>query len=986
MKKPPIAAIKHPADSRTNIPTAELRDFVAEDENAPKTMLYPRDTSLDPQLVWKGKDEQDSADLEVPVVPIYIQEKIHPQALIEDIRANAQGDGGHGQADLFGDFNGIDFEQLIEFYQHNHHWSNRMILGDSLQVMASLSEKEGMKGKVQMIYIDPPYGIKFGSNWQVSTRKREVKDGKAEDFTRQPEQIKAFRDTWELGIHSYLAYLRDRLQVAKELLTESGSVFVQIGDENIHLVRCLMDEIFGSENFVSQIFFQKTGGLTPKAISNIGDHILWYAHSKEHLKYRQLFSYESEPAEDDNYYVWLQLPDGSYRRMIPEEKRREIPLPTGSRIFRHGPLSSSGDSNTDQNFTFHGKTFVPAKGNHWKTSPKNLDRVGKIGHIFMMGNQPAWKLFWDYSPGRQIQNVWLDTQSGGFNESGIYVVQTTVKVIERCLLMTTDPGDLVLDPTCGSGTTAYVAEQWGRRWITTDTSRVALALARTRLMSAKFPYYFLADSEEGRKKAMEVTGKIPAQDAPRPGGDIKKGFVYKTVPHITLKSIANNPEIDTIHAKWQEKLEPLRTELNQLRGQSWEEWEIPREAETPWDDGERKLFARVQTLRQAAEPDTIAIAGALHALNSNLKREYKLDTLPERPADPWPEAHAEIHRQWWAARRERQREIDASIARNADTETLYDQPYEDKKRVRVTGPFTVESLSPHRVLPVDDDGAAPPRAETQAKQNAADFATMILDNLRKAGVQNTVKAERLRFDRLEPYAGRWLHAEGEYTEADGAVKRVAVSIGPEHGTVGAAQVKEASKEAVQGLGFDMLLVCGFAFDPSVTEEAKRYGKLVILPVKMNPDLAMGDDLLKKTGSGNLFMIFGEPDIQPVDPKTGKLIPQKDGTLQIEIKGLDIYDPTTGQIRSHSTADIACWFIDTNYNGESFFVRHAYFTGGDEPYEKLRKALKADIDEAAWEALYSTKSRPFPKPETGKIAVKVINHYGDEAVKVFSVKD
>lgn len=547
--------------------------------------------------------------------------------------------------------------------------------------------------------------------------------------------------------------------------------------------------------------------------------------------------------------------------------------------------------------------------------------------------------------------------------------------------MSTDPGDLVLDPTCGSGTTAYVAEQWGRRWITTDTSRVALALARTRLMAAKFSYYYLADSEDGRKKEMEITGKVPPQDLLKPTGDIRKGFIYKIVPHITQKSIANNPEIDEIHAKWQETLEPLRAELNKRQRKSWEEWEIPREAENAWDEATSKLFHKIQTLRQAEEPDPAAINGALYALNFNLKREYTLDTLPERPADPWPGQDTEIHRQWWEARCQRRQEIDASISRNADTETLFDQPYEDKKRVRVTGPFTVESLSPHRVLPTDD--APLPKAETEAKQEAADFTTMILDNLRKAGVQNTVKNERLKFDRLEPYAGGgWLHAEGEYTEQDGKVKRVAVSIGPEHGTVGALQVKESAKQAVKGVGFDMLLVCGFAFDPSVNEEARNYGKLIVLPVKMNPDLAMGDDLLKKTGSGNLFMVFGEPDIQPVDAKTGKLKPQEDGNLQLYLKGLDIYDPTTGQIRSHSTDDIACWFIDTNYNGESFFVRHAYFTGGDKPYEKLKKALKADIDEGAWEALYSTKSRPFPVPDTGKVAVKVINHYGDEVVKVF----
>jgi adenine-specific DNA-methyltransferase len=479
-------------------------------------------------------------------------------------------------------------------------------------------------------------------------------------------------------------------------------------------------------------------------------------------------------------------------------------------------------------------------------------------------------------------------------------------------------------PTCGSGTTAYVAEQWGRRWITIDTSRVALALARTRLMSAKFPYYYLADSSEGVMKEAEITGQLPTESR-KFEHDIKKGFVYKRVPHITLKSIANNEEIDAIHAKWQEKLEPLRKELNKALKQNWEEWQIPRD----------------------------------------LKSE-----IPNPKSDI-----LKLHEQWWSLRRQRQKEIDDSIARHADTELLYDQPYEDNKRIRVTGPFTVESLSPHRVLSTADTDMNGTVTEQEAKKQQ-DFVSMILDNLRKAGVQNTIKNERLKFDRLESFSNPWLHAQGEYTE-NGKTKRVAVSIGPEHGTVGPQLVKEASKEAVQGVGFDLLIVCGFAFDPHVSEEVKRYGKLTVQTARMNPDLAMGDELLKKTGAGNLFMVFGEPDM---DVKK-----QKDGKIVVSIKGLDVYDPTTGQIRSSSTDDIACWFIDTNYNGESFFVRHAYFTGAEEPYEKLKRALRAEIDEAAWSALYSTKSRPFDLPTTGKIAVKVINHYGDEVLKVFEVK-
>jgi adenine-specific DNA-methyltransferase len=479
--------------------------------------------------------------------------------------------------------------------------------------------------------------------------------------------------------------------------------------------------------------------------------------------------------------------------------------------------------------------------------------------------------------------------------------------------MTTDPGDLVLDPTCGSGTTAYVAEQWGRRWITIDTSRVALALARTRLMTARYPYYLLADSPAGQEKEAELSGGAVAGTT---SADVRKGFVYRRVPHITLKSIANNEEIDVIHAKWQVKLEPLREKLNKLLKQKWEEWEIPR-----------------------------------------------------KPEDEWPAAAKKPHEDWWSLRRSRQEEIDQSIARRADIELLYDQPYEDAKRIRVTGPFTVESLSPHRAI-----AQAPDVGKPKAIPEGRDFVSIIIDNLRVAGVQNTIKKERIKFDKLEAYAGVAIQAAGEYTDKDGATHRVAVCIGPEHGTVGPDLIREAAKHAVQGIGFEMLIVAGFAFDPHVSEEAKRYGELVVLPTRINADLQLGDEFLKKSGAANLFMVFGEPDLA-VRKAAGDRI-------TVEIKGLDIYDPSTGEVRSHATDEIACWFVDTNYNGESFFVRHAYFTGADQPYEKLKRALRAEVDEAAWEALYTTKSRPLDSPLTGKIAVKVINHYGDEVMKVY----
>jgi adenine-specific DNA-methyltransferase len=960
----PIESHRH-REKRKNIPTEELRDFVREEDEQAPAVLYPRDPSLDPQLVWKGKDEQDSAPLAVPTVPIYIQEKIHPQAIIEDFRASlASGEARGEQLTLFGDFNGLpqEFDQRVDFYRHEGNWSNRLILGDSLLVMNSLAEKEGLRGQVQMIYLDPPYGIKFGSNWQVSTRRVAVTDGKREDATRQPEQIKAFRDTWQLGLHSYLAYIRDRLVVSRELLTETGSIFVQIGVDNVHLIRCVLDEVFGGGNFCSLITFKKTGASTVDLLPSGDDYILWYARNRESVKFRQVYQERQLGDDGTEEYQFLLSPTGETRTATQEELLGVTPLPEGLKPYRPTTLTSSHHYSLGVgNVEYQGRTFLPGT-RYWSTSPEGIHRLGIAGRLLARRNELGYLRFLDDFAVLPYTTNWSDTMMSSRSEQKSYVVQSSVKVIQRCLLMTTDPGDLVVDPTCGSGTTAVVAEQWGRRWITTDTSRVALTLARTRIMAARFPYYLMADSPEGRAKEREISGEtLPVVDdrTKQDGGDLRKGLVYKRVPHVTLKAIANNEEIDAIHARWQEKLEPVRGKLNKLLKQQWEEWQIPRQ-----------------------------------------------------PEEAWPKDARTALDQWWELRRGRQREIDESIARQSETETLYDQPYEDPRRVRVSGPFTVESLSPHRTMSVAQrkDLAVEFEGKRAVKVLGPDkFGLMIMENLRKAGVQNTKKNERLKFDSLEPYAGQWIHAEGRYTENDGKARRAAVCIGPEFGTVGPELVKEAAKEAVQGVGFDVLVVCGFAFDPHVSEEARRYGKLVVLPCRMNPDLAMGDELLKKTGAGNLFMVFGEPDIEIRRvPATGA--PALEGSakrpanrlarsstsgashgrtdderLVVEIKGLDVYDPTTGEIRSSSTDDIACWFIDTNYNGEAFFVRHAYFLGADEPYEKLKRALRAEIDEGAWNQLYSPVSRPFPIPETGKIAVKVINHYGDEVLKVWGVR-
>ncbi len=896
----PITAIKH-QDKRVNIPSQELSGFLEDEEKAPKTMLYPRDPSLDPQLVWKGKDEQDQEALEVLTVPIYIQEKIQPQAIVENVRREAGAKkGGVAEAEaayqlnMFGDFNHIDFEDMVEFYEHEQNWSNRMVLGDSLLVMNSLAEKEGLKGKVQMIYLDPPYGIKFGSNWQSRLRKRDVKDGAEADLTREPEQVKAFRDTWELGIHSYLSYLRDRFAVARELLTESGSIFVQIGDENVHLVRSVLDEVFGSENFIAQIIFKTTTGRQENQIDRLCNYLIWFSKDTTKVKTHKLFLAKEKESGD----------------------------------FSAGDLQSQGATESGAfRFDFQGKLFSPLIGNHWKTTNEGINRLVKADRVISMKTVLRFKRKVEDFTVNTLPDIWSDT-SGGAGSDKVYVVQTSTKIIERCLLISTDPGDLVLDPTCGSGTTAYVAEQWGRRWITVDTSRVSIALARMRLMTARYPYYLLADSTEGRAKEAEVTltlAPLPwTGEGSKSGNDIRQGFVYQRVPHITLKSIANNEEIDAIHEKWQQVMEPLRADINQVLEANYEEWEMPRELV----DDDFKLKGK-------EHPDKLI---------------------------------SEMIEEWWAAKKQRQKEIDDSIARRADVELLYDKPYEDNKRIRVCGPFTVESLSPHRVLATDTE-----RPESEKVEDGGKFENTIIENLRTAGVQNTKKGERLNFTHLEMHAGRYLQARGEYEER-GKVKSVAVCIGPEHGTVGNDLVREAAKEAMQGVGFDLLVVLGFAFDAHISEDIKKYGRLMVLPARINPDLMMGD-LLKKTKNANLFTVFGEPDIE---------IQKLDGKIKVILKGVDIFDPTTGEIRSSSTDDIACWFVDSDYNGESFFARQAYFCGMGDPYDKLKRALRTEVDEGAWSMLYKTESYPFDAPKGGKIAVKVINDYGDEVLKVYGV--
>jgi len=709
--KKSVESLKHDEATRKNIPTAEYQSVMQESEQTAVPVAYDRrNRDLDPQLVWRGKDEQDWSDLVVHAPPLYIQEKVHPKVLIDDLLRETreqQHEAGQTTADLFSDFNGIPKGvDKTEFYQHDQNWSNRMILGDSLQVMASLAEREGLRGHVQCIYFDPPYGIKFNSNFQWSTTSRDVKDGKSDHITREPEQVKAFRDTWRDGIHSYLTYLRDRLTVARDLLNDSGSIFVQIGDENVHRVRAVMDEVFGEQNFVSLVTVAKTTGAGSPAIgtnvlASISDFVVWYAKKLDSIKYRQIYSERVFGEEGATQYTFAESPDSVVvRSMTAEEKEHPEKLGEGWRIIAHGDMTSqSSADSTKMPISWNGNEFRPAKGG-WKTNAAGAQRLVRATRLLAIGNSLRYRRRFSDFANIPTNNLWTGFRTSGFSDSKVYVVQTNPGIIERCILMTTDPGDLVLDPTCGSGTAATVAEQWGRRWITIDTSRVALALARARVMGARYPFYLLADSRDGQLKEAEVTHTAPSSQPVQ--GNIRHGFVYERVPHITLKSIANNAEIDVIWDRWQAELGPLREKLNTALKKTWQEWEIPREAEATW-----------------------------------------------------PDAASRLHTDWWRARIARQQEIDKSIAAKAEFEYLYDKPYEDKKTVRVAGPFTVESLSPHRVLGVDEndeliDGVADAGADYKDKQS---FPQMILENLKTAGIQQAHKDDRIVFTSLKPWPG-----------------------------------------------------------------------------------------------------------------------------------------------------------------------------------------------------------------------------------------
>jgi adenine-specific DNA-methyltransferase len=813
-----------------------------------------------PFLNWAGKSERES--FEVPTLPLFVHERLSTRAIIETLKSHKIG-SDQLMLNLFNDPQWSISDQILRAYEYHDKWVNRMILGDSLVTMNSLLQYEGMGGKVQMIYIDPPYGVKFGSNFQPFVRKRDVKHNDDEDFTREPEMVQAYRDTWELGLHSYLSYLRDRLLLARELLTDSGSVFVQISDENVHHVRELMDEVFGGENFVSQIAFKTTAGKSSNRIDSIYDIILWYSKNNQTLKFRPIFVSRSQE-ETDQRYCYLQLPDGTNQRLSNEQLQGLEIIPEGKR-FRITALNSQGETSgeTSLPFEWNGQTFYPPKGRHWSIVPSGLTKLGELNRLILEGKSLCYKRFLSDYPISEIKNIWMDTGGGALVYEKIYVVQTSTKVIQRCLLMTTDPGDLVLDITCGSGTTAYVAEQWGRRWITCDVSRVPLALARQRLLTATFPWYQLKDNNS-------------------PAG----GFIYKRkqnskgeeiggiVPHITLKSIANN------------------------------------------------------------EPP--------------------------------------------------------------DEEILVDRPEVDNSIVRVCSPFTIEGTIPP---PVDMDGEAP---ETEAVEieNSDSYEDRMLEILRKSPVLRLPRNRTVNLSQVrQPVKSRNLSAEAlvKASELGGATlsdvvdealeenlnklplsqKPVAFIFGPENGAIAERTVFEAANEA-QRKQYAHLFVIGFAIAAKARQFIENCQEAIGIPatyIQATPDILMGD-LLKHMRSSQIFSTCGLPDVKI--HRTG------DGKYQVELLGLDVFDPITMEVESEPGRNVPAWFLDTDYNGLCFYVKQAFFPRTS-AWDSLKKALKGSYDDEVWEHLAGTISAPFEPGEQGEIAVKVIDDRGNELLVVKSLE-
>ncbi|WP_087746037.1 MULTISPECIES: site-specific DNA-methyltransferase [unclassified Acidovorax] len=902
-----------------------------------------------PYLQWTGKAERTA--FEVDTVSLHVHERIDAMSILSSVgkrqnasklvAAGASGTGARGQKHqnffqpgLFeAPFENVPLRSALDFYKHDRGWANRLVAGDSLLVMNSLLQKEGMAGQVQMIYIDPPYGIKYGSNFQPFVGKRDVKDRADADLTQEPEMIKAFRDTWELGIHSYLTYLRDRLLLARDLLSESGSVFVQISDENVHLVRNLMDELFGVQNFVSQIAFTTTTSEKTNRVAGICDYLVWYAKDESSVKFRPIFTEKELGGEGGSKYRSIQMPNG--RVLTAKEAEGDSDFSDG-RAFRLDTITSQRPGGRYQ-IELNGQKFNPEPG-YWKPSETGFGRLLLANRVRIEGKRPAYVRYFNDFTGYRITNVWNDLSGvQSRSDSKVYAVQTPATPIERCILMTTDPGDLVLDPTCGSGTTAYVAEKWGRRWITCDTSRVAITLAKQRLMTASFDYFALRYPNEG----------------------LRGGFIYKTVPHVTLKSIANNAEIDAIYERLHPGIESALTALNAA---------LQAHAPAlpfPVTEGARK--------------------GQKLALGSKGQDLQEWEVPFDLPAD-WPAALQAPLAAFHTARQKMQAEMDRSIASNADSETLYDQPERDKAKLRVCGPFTVEAVPFPTVLSLEELPAQAGQAQ------AADLADMSLarsghtsrqhtwrDELLKTGIRGK-GGQMLRFAELEVLPGTTsVHASGSLVESDEAGglggARVVVSFGPEHGALEQRQVERALNEASELFPRPKMIVfCAFAFDPEAAKDIDALKGITALKAQMNTDL-LTEDLKKARSSNQSFWLMGQPDVL--------LTQLPDGLWQVEVNGFDYFDTAKGELVSGGKGKIAAWQLDTDYDGRSLFPHQVFFpmAGKDEGWMKLKKDIRAELDTELLQAFTGTVSLPFSAGDHRMVAIKIVDDRGIESLKV-----
>lgn len=888
-----------------------------------------------PYLNWTGKAERTS--FEVDTVSLHVHERIDPASILAVVQKRMKADAGKATTgDMFRAWfeEPLPLREAVDFYKHDRGWSNRLVAGDSLLVMNSLLQKEGMAGQVQMIYFDPPYGIKYGSNFQPFVNKRDVKDRKDEDLTQEPEMIKAFRDTWELGIHSYLTYLRDRLLLAKELLSDSGSIFVQISNENLHRVRQLLDDVFGPENHISTITFKKTSAQTAELLPAISDYLIWYSKCRSRVKYHQLLESRKE-SSDLGTFSWLLRSDGRRIRLSRAQLSGQESHEEGKKFRAADLTSQTGGESTRFEITINGQVFAPSTTRGWSTSEPGLERLKKAGRLHALSTVACYVRLEDDFPSQPVCNLWVDTVLGTFTTK-MYVVQTSDLTVERCLLMTTQPGDLVLDITCGSGTTALAAEKLGRRWVTCDTSRVAITLAKQRLMTAGYDYYELKYPHEG----------------------LKAGFIYKTVPHVTLKSIANNPEIDEVWDRMYPAVEAALGKLNAALA------------------GTRGTFNVTEGGRKG---EVIAFdAKGIHTLptgekvpaNALLEWEVPFDF----PAD-WPAVARVAFDAFHAARQAMQQKMDDSIAAHADQEVLYDQPQVAKNKMRITGPFTVEAVPFPSVLALDDAQPAAEADASIARSGESARQHRWRDELLKTGIRGK-GGQMLRFAELESLPDTpHLHCTGHLADTG---ERVVVSFGPEHAALEQRQVELAMREA--GDLFPrpkMIVFCAFAFDPEAAKDIDATKGITALKAQMNTDL-LTEDLKKNARHNQSFWLMGQPDVEVRQTKDGKYV--------VEVNGFDYFDTASGELKSGGKKNIAAWSLDTDYDERSLFPSQVFFpmAGAKDGWHKLKKDIKAELDESKLAKLHGTVSLPFEPGDHRKIAVKIVDDRGIESLKVISL--